>query len=720
VAVFLAWYLGKERKTGDKKAHVKEKERIKQTLFHRMWRRRWFFIPGMAVLLLLIITGIRAIHKQVKVKWAVEEVLPQIQDFIHDWQYPRAFELREQVKKYIPDDPEFRRLDSLITNEYTVITKPEGAEVWYKEYLQLEEEWKFLGTTPIEQVEMPTMTMYRWRLTKEGHDTVFAAETTLEDTLYRTLHEPGVIPEGMVFVEGLREETSVDFLSGSKHGFYIDKYEVTNQQYKAFLDNGGYENPEFWEHAFVQNGDTLSYEEAMNLFVDATGRPGPAGWEAGDYPDGQDDSPVNGISWYEAAAYAAFAGKVLPSVFHWRSAAGFYVFFYRHQLGSHLIPMSNMGSDGPAPVGSNQALSCFGTFDISGNVREWCYNRAPSGRIIQGGAWNDVSYMTTNISQLPPFDRSEKNGFRCAIYLEPENIPEETFQPFDLGEVRDYLTEEPVSDAEFELMKNLYRYDRTDLNSVIEEVDESGADWILERISYNAAYEDKRVIAYLFLPTSAPPPYQTIVYFPGGNANVTENIFDYGTTSRNLYYLLKNGRAVLFPIYQGTFERMGESCASSYIQSQERVECTIKWVKDLRRSIDYLETRDDIDISRLGYLGDSWGAGLGPLITSVEERLRVSILLRGGLATGYRFPEIDVFNYAGHVVIPTLMLNGKYDFSFPVETTVRPLVEMLSTPESDKKLVLTDTDHFIPTSVMIREVLDWLDSYLGPVSKTVQ
>ena len=48
-------------------------------------------------------------------------------------------------------------------------------------------------------------------------------------------------------------------------------------------------------------------------FQDKTGRPGPSTWELGMYPDGQDDWPVNGVSWYEAAAYAAYADRQLPT-----------------------------------------------------------------------------------------------------------------------------------------------------------------------------------------------------------------------------------------------------------------------------------------------------------------------------------------------------------------------------------------------------------------------
>ena len=99
--------------------------------------------------------------------------------------------------------------------------------------------------------------------------------------------------------------------------FWIDKYEVTNQGYKAFIDSGGYVNTEFWKFPFINGEDTLEWKVAIELFKDKTSWYGPANWVMGDYPTGEDDIPVTGISWFEAAAYANFANKELPTIFHW-------------------------------------------------------------------------------------------------------------------------------------------------------------------------------------------------------------------------------------------------------------------------------------------------------------------------------------------------------------------------------------------------------------------
>lgn len=96
--------------------------------------------------------------------------------------------------------------------------------------------------------------------------------------------------------------------------YWIDRYEVTNRQFKEFVSHGGYQKQEYWKLEFRKDGRRLSWNEAMILFRDATGRPGPKGWLQGEYPRGEADYPVGGVSWYGAAAYAEFAGKALPTI----------------------------------------------------------------------------------------------------------------------------------------------------------------------------------------------------------------------------------------------------------------------------------------------------------------------------------------------------------------------------------------------------------------------
>ena len=119
---------------------------------------------------------------------------------------------------------------------------------------------------------------------KEGYETVNAVSTTRIDTLYRKLDEKGSLPSGMVRVIGGNTEAGI-----ALPDFFIDKYEVTNQQFKAFVDAGGYQKQAYWKHEFTKDGRKLNWEEAMDEFHDNSGRPGPSKWLAGDYPEGKDN-----------------------------------------------------------------------------------------------------------------------------------------------------------------------------------------------------------------------------------------------------------------------------------------------------------------------------------------------------------------------------------------------------------------------------------------------
>ena len=106
---------------------------------------------------------------------------------------------------------------------------------------------------------------------------------------------------------------------------------------------------------------------------------------------------------------------------------------------------------------------------------------------------------------------------------------------------------------------------------------------------------------------------------------------------------------------------------------------------------------------------------MGSIIPAVEDRLKASVIILGGLPSEKSRPEADEITYVRRVEIPTLMLNGRYDFSIPLETSARPMYELLGTPDEHKKLKLYETDHFIPRNELTKETLAWLDRYLGPV-----
>jgi hypothetical protein len=411
---------------------------------------------------------------------------------------------------------------------------------------------------------------------------------------------------------------------------------------------------------------------------------------------------VSGVSWFEAAAYARFAGMALPTLYHWTRAAGT---IYFHDI----LLLSNFGGRGADAVGSHGGLSPFGAYDMAGNVKEWCWNESRGRRYILGGGWNEPSYMFTEADAQSPWERPATHGFRCAKYAAP--LPPEQLASVDVVKVtRDYAAETPVSDEVFRVYRSLYAYDKTELNAAVESVEEA-EHWRHETVSFDAAYGKERVIAHLFLPRSVRPPYQTVVYAPPA-----EGLFVPSSDNLRMRYLeivLRSGRALLHPIYKGTYERR---LTQGTRGPAERRDVLIQIAKDLRRSVDYLESRTDIDSERLGYWGISMGAAWGPWLLGVDDRFQAAVLTGGGFSFTRPLPEVDPFHFAPRVRTPVLMLNGRHDFDRPLEASQKPLFRLLGSPEKDKRHVLFEAGHAdYPVNELIKELLDWFDRYLGPV-----
>jgi formylglycine-generating enzyme required for sulfatase activity/dienelactone hydrolase len=639
-------------------------------------------------------------------EWVTGTAIPAISMLADSGHWDSAYHLATRASAILPRDTALERLWPIISDTVTIQSEPESAQVFWKSYVTPAAPGILLGTTPLPAARIPRR-LSRIRLEKAGHRPLdlaiwpgFAARAPF------VLRSDTTPDDGMVRVAGGETELNLPGLEHMKPlqlgDFLIGRHEVTNKAFKQFVDSGGYRRQELWAHRFTLEGRELGWSEAMARFTDKTGRPGPAGWEAGTYPEGQADHPVTGVSWYEAAAFAAFAGADLPTIYHWSKAA-----FTRGS--SWIVPLSNFTGQGPAPVGRHQAVGPFGTLDMAGNAREWCQNPAGLERYILGGGWNDPTYAFNDAYAQDPFDRSATNGFRLIKDLSDQ--PAAARRPI-VRLFRDFSKERPVSDEVFAAYRRMYDYDRAGLNAVVDTAREETDDWIREKISFDAAYNRERMAAYLYLPKRGKPPYQTIVFFPGSNA-IHESSSSKGITVSVFDFIVKSGRAVVHPIYKSTYERQ-DSLRSDYADmSNFYRDHVIAWAKDFRRSIDYLETRADIDTARVAYYGVSWGGYLGGLIPAVEPRLKAVILLVAGLEFQQGLPEVEPINFLPRIKIPVLMLNGQYDHYFPVETSQRPMFRLLGTPPSRKRQVISEGGHFVPRNQLVQETLDWLDRYLG-------
>ncbi|MCZ2111491.1 MAG: hypothetical protein LC118_18330 [Dehalococcoidia bacterium] len=176
-----------------------------------------------------------------------------------------------------------------------------------------------------------------------------------------------------------------------------------------------------------------------------------------------------------------------------------------------------------------------------------------------------------------------------------------------------------------------------------------------------------------------------------------------------------SGRVLVYPIYAGTFERQDGLGMWDGRQLAKRRDRFLRTSMDLGRTLDYLEARPDIVGGKPAYLGFSAGGAIAPLLLGVEQRFRAAVLVSGGFWFRHPLPETDFINFVTRVKVPVLMLNDRYDNTFPPESSQVPLFRLLGTAEKDKKRIVYDTGHAaLPRAAMIRETLAWLDRYLGP------
>jgi formylglycine-generating enzyme required for sulfatase activity/dienelactone hydrolase len=611
-----------------------------------------------------LFAGWQSYRRRADLRWLEQTAVPRITTLLQQDRALEALQWYRRAERIAPDSRLLYRLaEGVASHPVAFVTKPAGATIYVSDYSAAPDDdlsqWQRVGSSPVTLAEVPNWGYYRVRAVKDG----FAPVTNvfgIDKTVAIELPENGMVPQGMVWVPSAEaREVSASLGSNvnpvpqvSLPGFWIDRYEVSNRQFREFMDAGGYRKPEYWKEPFVRDGLPLTWEQASSDFHDLTGRPGPANWSLGSYPEGAADLPVAGVSWYEAMAYAVFAGKSIPTVYEWRHAAPI-------EVNTDVLLMSNFGGKALARVGTHRGMTRFGAYDMAGNVKEWTANAIGSRRYALGGSWDEPSYIFSTADARDPFWRTISMGFRTV--KRPAPPPAASFAAVELRSRTEHDSK-PADDQTYRLLADLHRYEPSPLDARVDRTDGSPQFWVKQTVSFAAAYANDRVMAHLFLPKNVTPPYQLVVVLGGAGINNWRRVEEFAFPFE---FLMRSGRAVMIPAFWGTLER-GPS--EFVLPPSLEVDRAIKWSRDLGRSIDYLQTRSDVDSTKIGFYSISWGAAHTPRLLAVEPRVKAAALLSGGLMPGQP-REVDAWNFASRYRVPTLMVNGRDDFIFPYETS---------------------------------------------------
>jgi hypothetical protein len=379
--------------------------------------------------------------------------------------------------------------------------------------------------------------------------------------------------------------------------------------------------------------------------------------------------------------------------------------------GDSLKERANFGGATWPTTSAAFGMSEFGAYNMAGNVAEWTLNDSSDGFLATGGAWGDPTYTFPQFGGRPGFFSSDKLGFRCARLA--------TSGAGDQGGFRIELAQEvPVfkaaSPQEFATLAAAYRYDKTALDARIEQTTETPA-WKRERITFNGA-NGARAVAYLYLPKNAPRPLQVIHLIPAGDvASGFRSLPD--AMDDRMAPFVKAGRAVFGVVLEGYVERLRPAgWVPPDPATVEFTEMIVGRVTELRRGLDYLETRTDIDSTRIAALAPSAGAALGLILGAVEPRYRAFVFVGAGL-TPYNVTisaAVNPVNFVPYIRAPKLILQGRYDEDTPLRTQTEPLLKLLVEP---KQLTLYDGGHVPSIEVVMSSTRNWLEQHLGRVFK---
>ncbi|MCA9196394.1 MAG: SUMF1/EgtB/PvdO family nonheme iron enzyme [Planctomycetales bacterium] len=668
----------------------------------------------LSLIIILSMGGLFAL-RSIQRKLYVSEQLQSIIQLRDSYQTLKAFHSATELVRKFPANTQAQELLSSVTADAHIDVDWDGTEILYRPAIDPGQPWRKLGVSPY-QGKVPIARLHLC-FRNPGHEDVIILGKIEQEPYFpyefqTRLKQQYSAPERMQWVPA-NTETKI-FADANKYtiqdAFYIDRYEVTNLEFQEFIQQGGYETKEYWPD-FFEDGQAVLFEDGIDRFRNAvTHKPAPSTWTDGKIPVGLEEHPVHGISWYEAAAYAKFRGKSLPTIYHWYAAAATY-------FAAAIVPQSNFASGSTVPVGKLHGIGPFGTEDMAGNVCEWCTTKTPDGfHFAIGGMWSDQGYMYADLAIRSPFSRAIGAGIRCVKYT--AEVPTELAADRRLerpnyeqvGQAPNYGSQDLFD----EFYQPFYDYDRDDLKFQCDfNAQKFGYPCI--RITYKPAYEtDMEGVIYLFLPDARKfaKPFQAMIFFPGASGLYWDEL-----ETIEPFDFQHNGRVTIYPVYWGISERRSPQFTDGYPRKDPTYDEAIRRIAlDYRRSLDIAEQLPDlIDSSKIAYYGYSWGAGLGPLMLAIDNRCQAAVLHCGGVPPNRANAITETSNFFPYVRTPTLMVNCKFDAVFPKPAQEAMFLNFRLLDASQKKYLVYDTDygHCAPREGHVIQAQKWMDQHMG-------
>ncbi|MAI30746.1 MAG: hypothetical protein CMM07_03625 [Rhodopirellula sp.] len=660
---------------------------------------------------------------------------------VHDMRPVAAWLLAEAWQ----DDPKLEQLRDELGKDFDLAGLPDGAEVeicdwntepfqWHRVELRDAVARLPLGDVFIEPLRKRFVPSLRMRVKCAGYVTkelvLSAGEFAAMGGKIKLVKKTNDTPPGMTRVFGVADALEMPryrSYGGFREGdFWVDKLEVSNKEYLEFVEAGAYESADHWSSVeFRMDEEVQPFKTAMKRFVDRTGKPGPASWVDGRFPDGKEMYPVSGISFFEAAAYARFRGKRLLTILEWRQAV-------LGRAKSALVARSNYASEGPARCGAHAGISRFDIRDLGGNVREWCSTVDQHGRgYILGGSWEDPRHAINLNIAVDRWNRDLVNGIRCC------KGASETEEELTAGRQSDDFTSSMgvspgVSLASLEDLNKLHKYARGNPpDATVEQVDNPalanlGVSYTIAR--QKSGYDQTRCTLHLFRPAETEDPLSSVMLladlqeFSGISKVGLSLALPESDSLAAICEILKRNKILLCipelrnrEVIQGTGGRTDKLNTGGKNTGDQPA--SINRVNNAMWGLDYVASQGDLVSGQTCLLAFGATGEDAVRLLALDDRLQTGVLVATGYKKqsklGLRFRDISrktfgAYHYAPRVTQPVLMINGSLDLEYPELTCQLPLFNEVGSSVKERLQIggslLHEPQHL---NEVLVHVVDW-------------